>query len=101
MRAGRKPVHQMACGLRRLVGSGLNVAEEERNHKKGSGKDEKDFEGGDGAFEVHAIFVPQSTVRCKVDGELGSKSLMFGKSLADGGGRSLRRPSWNELDTED
>src|ERR1700746_102529 len=50
-RAGAKPVHQMACGLRRLVGSGLNVAKEERSHKEGSGKDEENFERGDEAFE--------------------------------------------------
>jgi hypothetical protein len=56
-RAGGKPVHEMACGLRRLIGGGLNVAEKERNHKKGRGEDQEDFERSDRAFEVHVDFV--------------------------------------------
>lgn len=56
-RPGGKPVHQMACGLRRLVRNGLNVAEEQRNHKKGPGKDQQDFQRGDGTFELHVYFV--------------------------------------------
>ena len=57
LRASRKPVHHVARGLSRLIGSGLNIAEKESQHKKRSGKDKEEFEGGKGAFEVHSDFV--------------------------------------------
>ena len=66
VRAGGEPVNQMARGLRGFVGSGLNVAEKEREHEKSGGEDEEEFDGGDEAFEKHACFILQSTMRCQV-----------------------------------
>jgi hypothetical protein len=61
-----EPVDQVACGLRWFVGSGLNVAEKEREHEEGGGKDEEDFGGGDKASEKHSSFIMQSTMCCQV-----------------------------------
>jgi hypothetical protein len=64
--AGGEPVDDVARGFGRLVGSGLNVAEEEGEHEEGGGEDEEEFDGGDGAFDEHIDFVMQSTVWCQV-----------------------------------
>src|SRR5580698_10084687 len=66
--AGGEPVDEVARGLGGLVGLGLNVAEEERNHEGCGWEDEQEFEGCDGAFEDHSSdFVVQSTVWCQVE----------------------------------
>ena len=66
--AGGEPVDEVAGGRGGLVGSGLNVAEEEGEHEESGREDEEEFEGGDGAFEEHGEdFVVQSTVWCQVE----------------------------------
>jgi hypothetical protein len=72
--AGGEPVDDVARGLGGLVGGGLNVAEEEREHEEGGGEDEEEFEGGDGAFEEHEDFVMQSSVWCQVGFRGGRQS---------------------------
>jgi len=64
---GGEPVDDEAGGCGGLVGSGLNVAEEEGEHEESGREDEEKFEGGDGAFEEHGEdFVVQSTMCCQV-----------------------------------
>jgi hypothetical protein len=68
--AGGEPVDDVARGLGGLVGFGLHVAEEESEHEERGGRDEEEFDGGDGAFDEHGgdlgYFVLQSTVRRQV-----------------------------------
>lgn len=45
--AGGEPVDDEARGLRGLVGSGLNIAKEERQHEERGGEDEQKFECGE------------------------------------------------------
>ena len=58
-----EPVDDVARGLGRLVGVGLNLAEEESEHEDRGGRDEEEFDGGDRAFDEHGrYFVMQSSV---------------------------------------
>ena len=45
--SGGEPVDEMARGLGGLVGIGLNIAQEEREHEGSGREDEQKFDGGD------------------------------------------------------